>query len=230
MVRLLYSVVMGTIAPCMQRIDNMTPDSAHFSLPTSKIKSCAMIANPNIAGKVTKQVKRIIFLNTFLYRPVSSLTWANVGCATPVTIPLMVLDAMSSHFLAWVYIPATCSVNFLFSKTENASLLKILKTLVINSLLLKPNICQAGAKVVENEERRVENLLPPEFWIFGSVGLHLEKYHVIVCTTATKLTAWMTSPQYLKSFHAKVTPMAPDIRMPQMLQMLVSFTIRCPYR
>ena len=64
------------------------------------INSCDIIANPNIAGKTKKAVKRIIFLNTFTCLLTSLFTSTNTGCATCDTVPDTNVLAIVSHLKA----------------------------------------------------------------------------------------------------------------------------------
>ena len=57
-------LTIGMNAPLIQRICNIPALSIHLSVMAMVISSGATSESPNMAGKETKQVKRIIFRNT----------------------------------------------------------------------------------------------------------------------------------------------------------------------
>ncbi len=84
--------------------------------------------------------------------------------------------------------------------------------LVSISLLLKPNIRHAGARLKRD------------------VGLQGEKNQAMTCVTKTKQTACVTMAHEAKPFTAITMPTIPERSIATSEQMLVCRTIRCPKR
>ena len=91
---------MGKKAPATHSNCMSDAEGSHFSVTVTMMNSFAMSASPSIAGKEIKHVKRSILEKALQRRSLSSPIWTNVGCATPCTMPVMVLLPMTFHFCA----------------------------------------------------------------------------------------------------------------------------------
>ena len=84
----------------MHSRDSRKALSSHFGPTNISKNSLAMSPTPNMQGKETKETKRSILRKTCRLRSLLSRTCAMTGCATPVSMPLIVQEHMSSHLRA----------------------------------------------------------------------------------------------------------------------------------
>ena len=75
-------------APPMHRMRSSGTLLSHCSWMVSRINSSATMARPNMAGKESMAVRRIILRNTRRSRSLSPVTCAITGCATCAIVPL----------------------------------------------------------------------------------------------------------------------------------------------
>ncbi len=155
----------GMNAPLMHSIWRMVTLSIHLSEMSNTMNSGAIIAKPNIAGKMRNAVKRVILRRMCSCRSSSVCVEANTGCATCASMPETNPDAMLFHFQPCVKLPTVFTGNILPKMTVRMFWLNCDMMLVMRILLLKPNMRLTGERSMSRVGRKGMRKYLPMFCI-----------------------------------------------------------------